>query len=143
MFPYTCDVKALIRVVGLLLLLAIAGGSSAGIYKCVDEATGEIAFTDKDCPDKTPGNYHPIGYTNSDSGSASLNEAGTRALRNGVKRTGNQQSLDQSGKTNQQPKPEAPKAGSNKSTKDTLWFERRMCQKRSEGNCHSKYPVPR
>jgi hypothetical protein len=54
----------------LLVVLALgwSGSVSAEVFRCVDEATGSVAFTDKDCPDKTAGEYIPVGKANGDGG---------------------------------------------------------------------------
>ena len=52
----------------LVGLLAISPSALAEVYKCVDEATGKMTFTDSACPDKGTGDYVPVGPANSDSG---------------------------------------------------------------------------
>lgn len=58
----------LLKVVGLLVLLAFAPVSIAEVFKCVDAVTGKMAFTDHACPNNQPGQHHSVGDTNSDSG---------------------------------------------------------------------------
>ena len=136
-----------IYTVLLLLLLAVAPDISAEIFKCIDKATGQIAFTDQACPDNTPGNYQPIGSTNIDTDSASLNEAGSKALRDGAKRTSHQTWVSRAKDAESQPtaRPAATTAARKKPLRDTLWHDRRMCQKRRncESCCYDQYPLPK
>ena len=131
----------------LMLLPAIALPTSAEIFKCIDKATGQIAFTDQACPDNTPGNYQPIGSTNIDTDSAALNEAGSKALRDGAKRTSHQTWVSRAKDAESQPaaKPAPTTAARKKPLRDTLWHDRRMCQKRRncESCCYDQYPLPR
>ncbi len=48
----------------VLSTLSLAPVSVAEVYKCFDEATGELAFTDQACPNDQSGNHHPIGTKN-------------------------------------------------------------------------------
>ena len=57
-----------------LCLLLFVPFASAEIYKCVDEVTGKMTFTDTACPDKTAGGYVPVGTANRDSGYTSGRE---------------------------------------------------------------------
>jgi len=118
--------------------------SSLAIFKCVDESTGELTFTDQACPNVTQGEYHPIGYTNSDSDSASLNSAGTKALKDGIANSKSRKPVTQVetvGASRQTESVEPKKS----SARDKYWFERRMCQKRSncESCCYREFPLPR
>lgn len=131
----------------LLLLPVIALHTSAEIFKCIDKSTGQMAFTDQACPDNTPGNYQPIGSTNIDTDSAALNEAGSKALRDGAKPTSHQAWVSRAKNAESKPvaKPASTTAARQKPLRDTLWHDRRMCQKRRncESCCYDKYPLPR
>ena len=58
------------NVVGAAVLLAVSQSSFSEIFKCVDKTTGRTAFTDKACPDDTPGVHQSIGSANIDGGYA-------------------------------------------------------------------------
>jgi hypothetical protein len=62
--------KVFRKVVGPLVLLTLSFTpvSVAEIFKCVDEATGNLAFTDQACPNDQSGNHLPVGSTNFDGG---------------------------------------------------------------------------
>ena len=54
------------HLAGFLVVLTIAPTSLAEVYKCVNEATGRVTFSDKDCPSRTAGESISVGNTNSD-----------------------------------------------------------------------------
>jgi len=60
--------KKLAKISWVLALFVFSPASVADVFRCVDEATGKVAFTDKDCPDKTAGVYIPVKPANADSG---------------------------------------------------------------------------
>ena len=81
------------KAVPLLVLLFFSTGSAAQVFKCVDKATGKTSFTDKACPDKTPGAHIPVSNTNSDAGynpSATANEKLNRDAADNARRAGAQ-----------------------------------------------------
>lgn len=100
------SVASFIQLACLLVILSIAPDSFAEIFKCVDETTGKIAFTDHACPDDTPGEYQPTGTTNADTRSASPNRAGSGALRNEKGPTGSQKWVGRAKEVGTQQKPE-------------------------------------
>jgi len=55
-------------------LITFSPGSLGQVFKCVDEATGKMTFTDTACPDKGTGDYIPVAPTNADSGYSSGKE---------------------------------------------------------------------
>jgi hypothetical protein len=64
----------LIPPVLVVVLLTISPNSLAEVFKCVDEATGNMTFTDSACPGKGTGDYVPVAPTNADSGYPSTRE---------------------------------------------------------------------
>jgi len=62
--------KVLRKVAGPLVLLNLSFTpvSVAEIFKCVDEATGKLAFTDQACPNDQSGKHQPVGSRNFDGG---------------------------------------------------------------------------
>lgn len=70
------------KTAALLGLLSFSVGSPAEVFKCVDKATGKMAFTDKACPDNTTGDYLPVGKTNSDAGYDSNATSREKQIRN-------------------------------------------------------------
>ncbi len=65
----------------VLLTLSFTPLSVAEVFKCVDEATGELAFTDQACPNDQSGKHQPIGSTNFDGGFNSSTPALARKRR--------------------------------------------------------------
>ena len=66
----------ILRFVAFTGQLALSTSVSGEVFKCVDETTEKVTFTDKACPDKGVGNYVPLEPANVDSGYASGREAG-------------------------------------------------------------------
>ena len=142
MLPNYFFYRAFIKLVGMLVLFSISHNSFA-VFKCIDESTGAITFTDQACPDVTQGEYHPIGYTNSDSDSASLNDAGNKAIKDGIAKSNSRKVVPPVEKVERSSQP-ATVEPQKSSARDKFWFERRMCQKRSncEHCCYTQFPLP-
>ena len=63
-----CDSNRFVQGYLLIGILLLPFYAAAEVFKCRDEATGKITFTDTACPDKGTGDYVPVGQANSDSG---------------------------------------------------------------------------
>jgi len=61
-----------------LLLLLVPQMAAAGVYMCVDPATGKTSFTDKACAKATAREEVRVGATNLDSGSRSQRGNGSK-----------------------------------------------------------------
>ncbi len=58
----------LVSAVALVGVLICPSSVFAEVFKCIDEATGKMTFTDVACPDKGTGDYVPVKSANGDSG---------------------------------------------------------------------------
>ena len=100
----------LVKVVFFLIFWGISQSSFTEVFKCLDESTGKLTFTDQACPDNKPGAYQPVDSTNIDADSASQNTAaGTKSPRDGAQRKGNLRRVSRAKEAGNQPKTESAK----------------------------------
>jgi hypothetical protein len=59
---------ATLAIANLAILVPNISVAEVSMYKCVDDATGTLVFTDKACANDRPGENHRVTSTNSDSG---------------------------------------------------------------------------
>jgi hypothetical protein len=104
----TFSLSSATQIVSLLAALSMAPDAFAEIFKCVDKATGKVAFTDHACPDDTPGKSQPVGSTNVDTDSGAPNKAGTQTVRKESPSTGRHQWVDRAVGAGNQQKTGAP-----------------------------------